>query len=961
MSNINHKLSYKLFPKFLLVIFVLLTSLFFNHNVLSYDTNISHPYITEKAVALFNKNSQTQITQEEKQWIIKGAVDEDLSFRYMNHFYNPTTGKGLRFLGVQYESAKKWATDQNKQSENKIRDQTWQMAIYSYVRNDKKEAFIALGHLLHLIEDMAVPAHTRDDAHPEGDPYENWARDFGNVNMVDINTAEPFVFDKIGDFFDKLAGYSNGFLSNGSFSVGEIRNLNLEEVAFKESDEKFKLYGIKKDIDGNFFKFVRIEKLSFNTRRYSMDPYVHSSYHDLLAPKAVSYGAGLIDLFLKEAEKEIERIKKEKEYDENFWDRIRGFLNKDVPPITMLASLGGLSEDINIPAQNENDGNNIVGGFQSIAGADDASIDYFVPSDDIVSVPIDNLDNFTTNNPGVETVQSNEVIIQSQSQQVVLGIVYPRYSILSNIGPGGGGGGGNSPTPQEEIEIIESEEIELILGCTDELADNYNHEATEDDASCVYPDLIAPDSPVIISPTNFLETFASSTIDFIGTAEASSTISAVYLLGGATTTVATSTINGNWNLSLNFDEASTTVSFFATDISGNVSISTDINIGVLLPVYPPIIISPSDFSAPFASTSVVFSGFASSSLVVLNDFSEATTTSDTDGNWTLVLDGLSQGTTTINFFTKKIINSNEFLSNGVGVDVFVNIEPPEFNYFSIFQCEHSLTSEICLSASDTIDLSWSVVNSPTDFSYYSILVDGDEMSTTTDNSSQLVIPSDSYVLSIVAHNFSSSIATSTEKLVEIFPMPIIINEIAWAGTAASSNDEWIELYNRTDYEIDLTNIVLSSEDSRPYIQLSGTISPGEYYLMERADDNTISDISADLIYGNGGSSWSLNNTGEVLGLYHAIEGNSTTTIDITPSLSDCGDEWCAGSNKSEDSEESSMERIYFDVFGSDSSNWGSNNLFEVNGFDAGGDFINGTPKEHNSVSGCSSDCILISV
>ena len=34
---------------------------------------------------------------------------------------------------------------------------------------------------------------------------------------------------------------------------------------------------------------------------------------------------------------------------------------------------------------------------------------------------------------------------------------------------------------------------------------------------------------------------------------------------------------------------------------------------------------------------------------------------------------------------------------------------------------------------------------------------------------------------------------------------VVINEIAWMGTEASSGHEWIELYNTTGNDIDLTN------------------------------------------------------------------------------------------------------------------------------------------------------------
>ena len=75
----------------------------------------------------------------------------------------------------------------------------------------------------------------------------------------------------------------------------------------------------------------------------------------------------------------------------------------------------------------------------------------------------------------------------------------------------------------------------------------------------------------------------------------------------------------------------------------------------------------------------------------------------------------------------------------------------------------------------------------------------------------------------------------------------MINEVMWMGTPADSSDEWIGFYNTTGSSINLSGWTLIINGSGA-INLSGTISAGGYFLLERTNDSTVSDITADLIY-----------------------------------------------------------------------------------------------------------------
>src|SRR4030095_6876272 len=160
---------------------------------------------------------------------------------------------------------------------------------------------------------------------------------------------------------------------------------------------------------------------------------------------------------------------------------------------------------------------------------------------------------------------------------------------------------------------------------------------------------------------------------------------------------------------------------------------------------------------------------------------------------------------------------------------------------------------------------------------------------------------------------------------------VVINEIAWAGTAGSAADEWIELYNPTGSSIPLTGWTLNATSGTPSISLSGTIPANGYFLLERSDD-TATSVTADQIFtgaiANGGDSFTLQDQ----------FSNIIDTANIN------GGAWSGGSAGPSFF---TMERISIGVDAD--SNWGSNNAATRNGTDVGGNPINGTPKQQNSI------------
>lgn len=168
---------------------------------------------------------------------------------------------------------------------------------------------------------------------------------------------------------------------------------------------------------------------------------------------------------------------------------------------------------------------------------------------------------------------------------------------------------------------------------------------------------------------------------------------------------------------------------------------------------------------------------------------------------------------------------------------------------------------------------------------------------------------------------------------------LVISEVAWAGTAAGSGDEWIELQNLGDIAIDLTGWQLVFGDRLIPLGEVGEdtletrtiiLEPGAFLLLERTDDDSISDITADVLYKG-----ALSNAGVLMELRNP---ESVVVDSVVPLESG----WQAGGTGGGDPPYCTMERTSL-------GEWTSNNGIIRNGADAEGNALNGTPGQPNSV------------
>lgn len=173
---------------------------------------------------------------------------------------------------------------------------------------------------------------------------------------------------------------------------------------------------------------------------------------------------------------------------------------------------------------------------------------------------------------------------------------------------------------------------------------------------------------------------------------------------------------------------------------------------------------------------------------------------------------------------------------------------------------------------------------------------------------------------------------------------VVINEVAWGGTAASTNDEWIELYNAGDTAVDLAGWVLVVGEARIPLGAPGeatvevrrtTIAPRGYFILERTDDQAVADVTADVLFKG-----TLPNVGADLRLLDA----TGATVDEV--LCEQGG-WAAGTGSEGTRPYASMERV---ESGALPAQWATNNARATSGLDAKGTPISGTPGAENSAT-----------
>ncbi len=180
------------------LIFSLIPIVFFIDNLDAYSTNV-HKEITKRVINqnahqldnyLINIGLRNGILEsingkEVHEWIEQGSEMEDYGIDIAtSHYYEPITNKGYTLSGSEIgQSAYDRANDPTNSMSWIWARKHFYEALTTTFKGRKEpafaDAFRALGQVMHLVQDVAVPAHTRNDFHfpaVDDEPYEAYTK-----------------------------------------------------------------------------------------------------------------------------------------------------------------------------------------------------------------------------------------------------------------------------------------------------------------------------------------------------------------------------------------------------------------------------------------------------------------------------------------------------------------------------------------------------------------------------------------------------------------------------------------------------------------------------------------------------------------------------------------------------------------------------------------------------------------
>ncbi len=882
-----------------LISFLLLLSLafFFSSQKVSAYSTEAHLTLTQEIVKFYNLHFPDKpISDDLKDYLIDGSRREDDPPRWMNHFYDPVYNRGLTapLLG-SWQKSKDWAQDAKNQMSLKYNpviatllslvqtgeiqkffptsDFTWQKALKYYLDGNFEMAMFTLGHILHLIEDTAVPDHTRNDSHPEGSPYEIYTKQFTIENLdlsKSLKDKKPVLLNDLNSYFDELANYSNkNFYSKDTIGIQSGYG-SPEPDYFRQDGDK--VYGFKIDKEFGDYHLIKANGLfawAFNGNELLNHPFIMSDYWDRLSIKAVQYGASVLNLFFQEGEKA-----------------------KNNPNLIEASSQSFLAQ--------------IAEGISNFFSSLFGSNDNFQP---ITQIPLNNQTEFS---PDQQLPQSKEPISScsfntsqfSTRQKVIInevawmggyGSPNDEWIELKNIS-------GNSVDISGWQLIDQKEQIKIIVPPTTKLSANRFY----------------------LLERNGDETVPNINADFIYKGSLSNTDEGLRLFDNNCNLIDEVFAQPNWPAGDNNEKRSmerspdlTWHTYSGSSRNGilgtpktenskpiekpkeDLNKPTDLETQTKNPTSTKISIesnSTSTLSLPLLSSCTFnTSQFPNRQKLIINEIAWMGTTESANNEW-IEIKNISGASLNISgwqvvdqgeqikiiFKEGSVIPANGFyllertddstVPNITADLIYTGTLSNTNEGLRLFDPQCNLIDEAVANPSWSAGSSNERKTMERDLSGFgwhtSSIVNGTPK---RENS----LPASGYSSgggSSSSNNNSSQQENQTPPTIcsrENLGPPshsVLINEVAWAGTSSSTTaDEWIELKNNSGQLINLNDWQLLNKDVniKIFFDTNDTLNSGDFYLLERSDDNSVSGITADKIFTN-----AIKNSGESLRLFN---------------------------------------------------------------------------------------------
>ena len=307
------------------------------------------------------------------EWLKVGSAIEDTDLypvqpiRPRHHFYDPTRNSGLNnkddnpdwkgwpetAMGLKGGSALIWAVNGTAPYSPTSNNQSWQSTRTDFYNSLTKSlkadrdkylamTFLDLGSVLHMIEDMGVPAHTRNDflfAHYRqkkgddyGEPLESWIErmipDNGSLGrwISGSWTPTPQIYSKVSNYFDTDI-YTGDYLGDGiptpgTWGLSERTNYqflswstifdvnvfslyyftNPAKTFTQEVNESGRIY-----LSGYGVNHLASQTMSYHFLKHShlnkswcvLGKTIFDDYANITLPRTINYATGLANYFFR--------------------------------------------------------------------------------------------------------------------------------------------------------------------------------------------------------------------------------------------------------------------------------------------------------------------------------------------------------------------------------------------------------------------------------------------------------------------------------------------------------------------------------------------------------------------------------------------------------------------------------------------------------------------------------------